>query len=115
VRDGLCRTPCRILWLNDNRFAVVGTRVNDMIVGAYIYNRLTQTEADAIYARRMAEGNRYAQKPKVMVWEPDYDGLAKEKKSIVDDITPQTRIEFRTVEMQQVFVNGQPVGDVISK
>jgi hypothetical protein len=115
VRDSLCRTPCRILWLNDNRFAVVGTRVNDMIVGAYIYNRLTQAEADAIYARRMAEENRYAQKPKVMVWERDYDGLAKEKKSIVDNITPQTRIEIRTVEMQQVFVDGQPVGDVIPK
>ncbi len=115
VRDGLCRTPCRILWLNDNSFAVVGNQVNEITVGAYTYNRLSETEAYNIYTRRKAEGNRYAETPKTMVWARDYDGLARDNKKIVDEITPQTRIEIRTVEMQQVFVNGIPVGDVFAK
>jgi Domain of unknown function (DUF4153) len=115
VRDGLCRTPCRILWLSDNQIAVVGLPRNDNGVGAFIYSRLTAAEVEAIHARRRAEGDRYSDKPKAMIWEREYGILAKAGQKTIENIGPQSRVELRTVEMQRIFVDGQAVGEVIPK
>lgn len=115
VREGACRLPCRIIWLNDNRIIVVGPKYKDDSVSSSIYKRLTQAEADALDASNKANGNRYSDKPEAMVWTNQYMGPPINSGDDVKAIAPETKVEIRKVEMQQVFVEGKPVGEVFAK
>jgi hypothetical protein len=115
VRDGACRFHCRIIWLNDNRIVVVGAKHKDDNVRSEIYQRLTHAEVDAIDTRNKANGNRYSVAPKAMVWTNQYMGPPINSGDEVTAIAPKTKVEIRKVDMQQVFVDGKPVGDVFAK
>jgi hypothetical protein len=115
VRDGMCRSPCWVLWLDANRIAVVGVQRNEGSVSSYVYRRLTQAEADADAKRRKEQGDRHADPFKPMVWGRVYGELATEGTPTVERITPASKVEVRSVETRRVFVDGQPVGDVLAK
>ncbi len=101
VAGGECQQPCRILWTADDRFIVVGQRyANSTIETApYVRNPLAKAEqskwqrSDAIAADPGPNRDR----PKQQV------------------ISPQSRVEIRTVERQQVFVDGNPVGQYLDE
>ncbi|MFM2410762.1 MAG: hypothetical protein RL481_1590, partial [Pseudomonadota bacterium] len=115
IRDGVCRTPCRVIWLGDNRIAVVGVQRYNDTVTSMLYRRLTQAEADAIHARNRANGDRYSPKPEVMVWQGAYSGPAIGGGSAIKQFDPKSKVEIRSVEMQRVYIDGKPVGDVFEK
>jgi hypothetical protein len=115
VRDGACRFPCRIIWLSDNRIIVVGPKHKDDNVRSEIYQRPTQAEVDAIDARNKANGNRYSVAPKARVWSNQYMGPPINSGDDVTAIAPDTKVEIRKVDMQQVYVDGKPIGEVFEK
>lgn len=115
VQAGFCNTPCQVIWAGDNRIVVVGERYNDGAIYSDVFTRLSQAEADAIAAKYKAEGRSEAESPKAMVWN-NGNGLAREAYSHTEaKLTPESRIEIRDVEMQQVFVEGKPVGELFAK
>ena len=115
IRDGFCRTACRVIWLGENRIMVVGNRYNESYLYNAIFSRNTRAEADAIIASNKAQAKKYAKTPTVMVWERE-NAFARE---IGGDrqlnFTAQSKVELRSVKMRQVYVDGKAVGEVFAK
>ena len=73
-------------------------------------------------ASNKAQAKQYAEIPKVMVWERE-DALAREKNALAREagggqqlnLTAQSKVELRSVEMRQVYVDGKAVGEVFAK
>lgn len=115
IRAGACVQACRIVWLNDNRIIVVGSRNNDDYLYSELFTRNTQKQADAIIASNKAQAKQYAEIPTVMTWERA-NGLAREVGSAANvKLTPTSRVELRPVDMEQVYVDGQPLGEPFKK
>ncbi len=115
IRAGACVQACRIVWIDDNRIIIVGSRTNDDYLYSELFTRNTQKQADAIIASNKAQGKQYAQVPTVMTWERD-NGLAREVGSPANmKLTPTSRVELRPVDMEQVYVDGQPLGEPFKK
>jgi Domain of unknown function (DUF4153) len=120
LQSGFCEQPCRIVWLGSNRIVVVGGRYNDEQFYSEVFTRHTQAEVDSIIAENKANIGRKKPVPEVMVWSDRYF-LGEPAHTVVADtkgkakLTPQSKVEIRTVEMQQAFIDGIPVGDVFAK
>jgi hypothetical protein len=95
VAAGECRRPCRILWTADDRFIVVGQKYfnGSIETSGYVRNPLAKAD-DAKW------------RSDVSIQPPAVDSV-REKQL---EITPQSRVEIRTLERRQVFVDGTPVG-----
>ncbi|MEQ1552363.1 hypothetical protein, partial [Sphingorhabdus sp.] len=65
--------------------------------------------------RNKANGNRYSVAPKAMVWSNQYMGPPINSGDDATEIAPDTKVEIRKVEMQQVYVDGKPIGEVFEK
>jgi Domain of unknown function (DUF4153) len=98
VAAGECRQPCRILWTADDSFIVVGQRYENSSIETSAYVRNPLAKADEAKWRRDED-----------IQAPAADG-GKSKRT---EITPQSRVEIRTVERQRVFVDGKPVGEFL--
>lgn len=118
-----CLKPCRIVWLGENRLAILGDVYGGDEVNVTIFARLTQEEAEKLKADRQqadkisqGNGRAFVGDPKAMVWEPE-ERLMYNRKPAADDLklTAQSKVEIRTVERQQVFVDGQPIGSPFEK
>lgn len=115
IRDGFCRTACRVIWLGENRIMVVGSRYNENNLYNAIFSRNTQAQANAILASNKAQAKQYAEIPTVMVWERE-EALAREIGGGQQlDFTAQSKVELRSLEMRQVYVDGKAVGEVFAK
>jgi hypothetical protein len=100
IRDGQCRQPCRIIWLNNSRIVVVGGEYQDGALNATIYGLAPDQNAETGGPGkfRWQRENRYAReenRPTAMPAQPT--------------------IEVRDVTMSRVYVDGKPVGEVFSK
>lgn len=121
INADYCWKPCRIIWLGENRIIILGDAYGGDEVNATIFTRLTQKEADELKAKREAarknaSGPRaFVTEPKVMVWEPEGRAYGYEPTENNRKLTPQTKVEIRTVERQQVFIDGEPSGGVFEK
>ncbi len=115
VSDGFCRTTCRIIWLGENRIMVVGGRNDGGYLSNAIFSRSTQAQADAIMERNETQSKKYAKVPKVMVWERDYSFDRQTGAGEQKNMTAQSKVEIRSVEMQQVYVDGKAVGEIFAK
>jgi hypothetical protein len=113
LADRQCDEPCKIVWLSENRLVVVGSTYGDGVLESTVYSRLTQAEVDVITAEHKRRGVAF-ETLKANVWQRADRGLAAERAD-VKTLTPQTKIEIRPVEMQQVYVDGKPVGEVFAK
>ncbi len=115
IRDGNCRTPCRIVWLGENRFVVVGSRYEGDYLSGTIYSRFTQEEIDAAVAEGKAQGIPYNGNMAPMVWATENGNARAVGDSSEKAIGPQSKVELRPVEMQQLYVNGRAVGEAFPK
>jgi hypothetical protein len=101
VAAGKCRLPCRVVWLDEQRILVVGKPYKNSHLEAQMYHRNARAgQAD----------------------QPSWTAIADQSFEVAPngqdsrpDLTPQSVIEVRTVERQQVFVDGRPVGGLIAK
>lgn len=115
IREGACHMPCKIIWLGENRMAVVGRQSMKENIQSAIYSRKTQEEADAIFEQKKADGHGHQEsRTEVMVWQREYGDPVPDNE-VVGPIKADTRIEIRPVEMQRVYVDGAPVGDAFTK
>ena len=110
VRDAFCRKLCKVIWLGENRFVVVGVRENDDIVHSAIFKRLTPAEFDKAKA-----DNTLPFDHKPMTWDQEYSAGEAVIRKDVKTLSDQNRVELRNVEVQQIYVDGQPVGQLIRK
>jgi hypothetical protein len=97
VAGGECQLSCRIVWTADDRFIVVGPRYQNAPIEASAYVRNPLATADEAKWQRVPPRATYHGETKRPV------------------ITPQSRVEVRTVERQQVFVDGEPVGQYLDE
>jgi hypothetical protein len=100
VAGGDCQRPCRIVWTAADRFVVVGQRYENSAIETTAYVRNPVAGADEPKWRRDAEVRQEA---------------ANNGETKRSELTPQSRVEIRTVERQQVFVDGEPVGQYLDK
>lgn len=114
IRAGFCIQPCRVIWLGENRIAVVGGRYNDGNVYSEVFTRFTEAEVDALAAKNKSDG-RAAEVFEPMVWQGKYSGAAATYQGLEAKLTPQSKVDIRPIEMQQAFVDGKPVGEVFAK
>jgi Domain of unknown function (DUF4153) len=110
LRTSFCRQKCRIIWLDENRFVVVGNQRNGAMVDSVVFYRITQSGFDA----EMAKGNHLGD-AKPMVWMQDYSVAGTGGGQVIKEISERSKIEVRTVEVQRVYVDGQPVGSIFDK
>lgn len=115
LRTQFCEKPCRIVWLGENRILVIGERYNDGYASSQIFKRFTREEVDAIIDANKADGDHQQSVPEAMVWGSNYSEVAAVTKGFDADLKPQSKVEIRTVEMQQAYVDGKPVGEVFTK
>jgi hypothetical protein len=108
-----CDKPCKIVWLDENRLVVVSSNYDDGPLVSAVYTRMTQAEVDAIIADDTKKGVA-GETPKANVWQQNNRGMAVERED-VKALTPRSKVEIRTVERQQVFVNDIPVGELFAK
>lgn len=113
LADRQCERPCKIIWLGENRLVVVSSNYDDGPLASAAYRRLTQAEADAMMAEDAKKG-RAGVVLKANVWEQNNRGMAIERED-VKALTPQSKVEIRTVERQQVFVDDVPVGELFAQ
>ncbi len=113
LADRQCDKPCKIIWLGENRLVVVSSNYDDGPLASAVYTRKTQAEVDAITAEDTKKGGAF-EVLKANVWQQNNRGLAVQRED-VKALTPQSKVEVRTVERQQVFVNDTPVGDLFAK
>jgi Domain of unknown function (DUF4153) len=113
LADRQCDKPCKIVWLGENRLVVVSSNYDDGPLASTVYTRLTQAEVDAMMAEDTKKG-RAGEVLKANIWQQNNRGLAVQRKD-VEALTPQSKVEIRTVERQQVFVNDIPVGELFAK
>jgi Domain of unknown function (DUF4153) len=113
LADRQCDKPCKIVWLGENRLVVVSSNYDDGPLASAIYTRMTQAEVDAITAEDTKKGGAF-EVLKANVWQQNNRGLAVERED-VKALTPQSKVEVRTVERQQVFVNDIAVGELFAK
>jgi hypothetical protein len=103
IRDGQCRTPCRVIWLEPNRLLVIGKTHESSPVDSAIY--LSSVSADPADNKRSA-------------WRRDYSGRGGSdgtREEQLMDLKPGANVEVRPVEMRQVYVDGKPVGQIFEK
>lgn len=100
ISGDVCRRPCRIIWLDEKRMVVVGVRYDDGPVQSGVYRLQKDLNAK----------NGGADK---MVWLRE-DAYAREVED-VKNLNPQSKVEIHAVPMNQVYVDGKPVGDVFKK
>jgi Domain of unknown function (DUF4153) len=113
LADHHCDDPCRIIWLGENRLVVVNSAYDDGPLQSWVYSRMTQADVDAITADN-AKKQIASEVLKANVWQQNSQGLSVQWEQ-VKALTPQSKVEVRTVERQQVFVNGLPIGQVFTK
>jgi Domain of unknown function (DUF4153) len=113
LADRQCDKPCKIFWLGENRLVVVSSNYDDGPLISTVYTRLTQAEVDAIMAEDTKKG-RAGEVLKANIWQQNNRGLAVQRED-VKALTPQSKVEIRTVERQQVYVNDIPVGELFAK
>ena len=113
LADRQCDKPCKIVWLGENRLVVVSSNYDDGPLTSAVYTRMTQAEVDAIIADDTKKGVA-GETPKANVWQQSNRGLAIQRED-VKALTPQSKVEVRTVERQQIFVNDIPVGELFAK
>jgi hypothetical protein len=103
IRDGQCRTPCRVIWLEGNRLLVVGKTHENSPVDSAIY--LWSVSADPADNKRSA-------------WRRDYSGRGGRdgtREEQLMELKPGATVEVRPVDMRQVYVDGKPVGQIFEK
>jgi Domain of unknown function (DUF4153) len=101
ISDGQCKYACRIIWLDNNRILVVGKRYESGDVDVVHYQRSVSSKP---------EDNKRSK------WTQDYSGNPSYGDAMPpDNLKPDARVELRSVEMQQVYVNGAPVGQIFNK
>jgi hypothetical protein len=110
IRASYCLELCRVIWLGENRFIVLGSPGKGNMVESAVFYRPTQADLD----REQAKGNR-TRDFKPMVWTQDYQVAGMGGGPIIKQIGSQSKIEIRPVEYQRVFVDGQPVGTIFEK
>jgi hypothetical protein len=95
VRENQCRWPCRIVWLDSNRLLVVGKTSEEGRVESNAFT--SQVSSDPTDNKRS-------------VWRPDYSIGSAVQTTDVMTLSPNSKVEIREVQMQQVYVDGKPVG-----
>jgi hypothetical protein len=103
INDGQCRFPCRIIWLNNDWLVAVGKQHKEGSVDATLYRRSVSPKP---------EDNKRS------IWSRDYRGPGGPGGSIaqpIETLKPDAKVELRTIEMNQVYVDGQPVGQRFDK
>lgn len=113
LADRQCEKPCKIVWLGENRLVVVSSNYDDGPLTSSVYTRKTQAEVDAISDENTKNGGAF-EVLRANVWQQNDRGLAVLRKD-VKALSPQSKVEIRTVERQQVFVNDIPVGELFAK
>ena len=113
LADRQCEKPCKIVWLGENRLVVVSSNYDEGPLASAVYTRLTQAEVDAIMAEDTKKGRAGAVLT-ANIWQQNNQGLAIERHD-VKALIQQSKVEVRTVERQQVFVDGIPVGELFVK
>lgn len=113
LADRQCDELCKIVWLGENRLVVVGSTYGDGVLESTVYSRPTQAEVDATNAENTKKGIA-SETLEAGVWQRADRGLAVQRAD-VKSLTPQSKVEIRTVERQQTFVDGKPVGEDFAK
>jgi hypothetical protein len=114
VAENFCQFPCRIIWVRDDRFIVVGKRDKDGSVGTVTYAKQPPLQIAPVDAH----GNKVDQPAKTSenpVWSRYFaraDGAQSEQEA---DLTRQSKVEIRDVQVQQIFVDGKPVGQYLDE
>jgi hypothetical protein len=103
VAGGQCAQPCRIVWTGNDTFILVGQTYENGFIETAAYMRNPESGTDQPKWRRAIE-----------VQQASGDG-ADNGKTKRPGITPQSRIEIRTVERRQVYVDGRPVGSYLEE
>lgn len=106
LRDSYCKKICRLVWLSERRFAIIGHRYPAEVIETDIYIKSTKAEIDTLKARGqldiyVAEPDQWRQER--LVPKNAADQPAKQ-------LTAQSKIEIRKVERRQFYVDGAPVG-----
>jgi hypothetical protein len=104
VLEGQCQRTCRILWLGADRFMVIGQRYKQGLVEntAYVRAGGEATNNDADQSPWVREDSR-----------PDVRKLAE---GAAEEVMKSTsKVEIRDVQMQQVYVDGVPIGNKFDK
>ena len=111
IRAGFCSKPCRVVWVSENQIVVFGQRHSNAYIDCDVFTRFTKTEVDTIIAKNKSDNTRDQFAPEVMEWQSYYRG------EFAPDVmlTPQSKVEIRSIEVQQAFVDGKPVGEVFTK
>ena len=98
VAGGQCTQPCRIVWTGNDSFVLVGQTYENGFIETAAYVANPEPNVDQPKWRRAVE-----------IQKASGDG-ADNGKTKRPGITSQSRVEIRTVERSQVFVDGKPVG-----
>jgi hypothetical protein len=103
VRDGQCRSPCHVIWMDNNRLMVVGKQHEAGSVESTLY--VWSVSSDPSENKRS-------------IWTRDYSGAGGPGGNVnepVETLQAASKVEIRDVQMQQAFVDGMPVGQKFEK
>jgi hypothetical protein len=95
VSENQCRWPCRIIWISNERLLVVGKTYEE-----------GRVESNAFTSQILSDPDNNGRR----VWRPDYSASSAVETTDVLTLSPNSKVEIRDVQMQQVYVDGKPVG-----